>query len=751
MKPIHHQELKKVLALFIVLLSGTLSAQVKPDSLWKVWNNPKQLVAERLKAMHTLAWDYVDRKPDTAYYFAQLEYALAGSAGDKKYMAGALNTQGIALANLGKPEKALIYYTKSLNLREEIMDQPRVAASLINIGNLYNYYNQQPKEKALEYYNRGLKIYREEKDKEGIVVTLNHLARFYMSHHCDYAMAIGFYTQSLKVLEESGDKRGLATTLNDIGGIHLEQCNYVQSIEYYSRSLKIREELGGDPWGEADMLNNIGANYYWLKNYDKALEYYNNSVKAYQKTGTTPAVSFLNLGLVYKDQKDDAKAMEFLNKSLKISEETRNYKINSWSLNYLGVIYSNQKKYSKAIDYGTKALAIAKQQGMIRESMDAAKTLYESYRATNNSQRALEMHELYISTRDSFRSVENQKNVIRQEYKYIYEKQVAADSVKTVEEKKVTDAHIAAQHAQLEEEKTKRNTLYGGLGLLILFGGIMYNRFRITRRQKGIIESQKQEVERQKELVEEKNREVHDSINYAKRIQSAILPPSKVIKEYLKDSFILYKPKDIVAGDFYWMERREGRTLFAAADCTGHGVPGAMVSVVCNNALNRAVREYGLRIPGEILDKAREIVIQEFEKSDEEVKDGMDITLCSLEGNKLLFAGANNPLWMIRNGVHTEMKADKQPIGKFDAPKPFTTHACELQKGDLLYLFSDGYADQFGGPKKKKFKYKAFQELLLANCNKTMEEQKQVLDETIEQWKGELEQVDDICIIGLRV
>ena len=178
---------------------------------------------------------------------------------------------------------------------------------------------------------------------------------------------------------------------------------------------------------------------------------------------------------------------------------------------------------------------------------------------------------------------------------------------------------------------------------------------------------------------------------------------------------------------------------------------GALVSVVCNNALNRSVREYGLTDVGEILGKAREIVIQEFEQSDEEVKDGMDIALCSLEGNTLKYAGAHNPLWVIRNGEILETKANKQPIGQFDNLKPFTTHTFELQKGDTIYIFSDGYVDQFGGEKGKKFKAKAFRELLLSIQDKSMEEQKIIMNEAFETWRGNLEQIDDVCVIGVRV
>jgi serine phosphatase RsbU (regulator of sigma subunit) len=276
----------------------------------------------------------------------------------------------------------------------------------------------------------------------------------------------------------------------------------------------------------------------------------------------------------------------------------------------------------------------------------------------------------------------------------------------------------------------------------------------LRARQKTLentVEVRTKELAVKHEQLEETHKEITDSIAYAKRIQSAILPPIKLVKEYLKDSFILYKPKDVVAGDFYWMENISDKILFAAADCTGHGVPGAMVSVLCNGALNRAVREFNLEIPGEILDKAREIVIEEFEKSEEEVKDGMDIALCSLEKNVLQYAGAHNPLWLIRNGEIVETKADKQPIGKFDKTIPYTTHNFNLEKGDSIYIFSDGFVDQFGGEKGKKFKAKAFRELLLSIQSENMDQQKRLIDNAFEKWRGKIEQIDDVCVIGVRV
>jgi serine phosphatase RsbU (regulator of sigma subunit) len=251
-------------------------------------------------------------------------------------------------------------------------------------------------------------------------------------------------------------------------------------------------------------------------------------------------------------------------------------------------------------------------------------------------------------------------------------------------------------------------------------------------------------------------KDIKDSITYAKRLQEAILPSAQFIQAYLPHSFILYEPKDIVAGDFYWfhVDERTHELYIAAADCTGHGVPGAMVSVVCSNALNRAVIELGISEPGKILDKVRELVIETFEKSGSEVKDGMDISLMSINPGKqkqIKWAGANNPLWYISNNEFREITANKQPIGKFDNSKPFTTHQLELKENDMVFLLTDGYADQFGGPKGKKFKYKQMIELLKKNSSFKLDVQLELLHKAFSEWRGNNEQVDDVCVIGIKL
>ncbi len=306
--------------------------------------------------------------------------------------------------------------------------------------------------------------------------------------------------------------------------------------------------------------------------------------------------------------------------------------------------------------------------------------------------------------------------------------------------------------AQLKQRLLVIYAVALGLCALLIFTGFIFRSLRQRNRQNKII------IE-QKSVVEEKNKEILDSIEYAKRIQATILPSVRLVKKYLEESFILYLPKDIVAGDFYWMESiaDEPTVYFAACDCTGHGVPGAMVSVVCHNALNKSLKEFGKRTPAEILDKVAEMVIEDFNKNAEdndEVKDGMDASLCALnvETGQLQWAGANNALWIIKSdGILNEYKPDKQPVGKSYDRIPFTNNQIQLEKGDTLFLFTDGYADQFGGTNSRKFQRKAFKELLVSIHQQSMEQQRETIYNTFENWRGANEQVDDVCVIGVRV
>ncbi len=597
---------------------------------------------------------------------------------------------------------------------------------------------------ALENYHISLKIKKKIGNKKGVAAAYNNIGGIYDTQG-NIPKALKYYLSSLKIREQLGDPKDIAHSLNNIGYIHNAQENFQDALVYYKKSLKKYQEAG-DKKGAANTIYNIGGIYFSLGDFDEAIINYDKSLVLKEEIGDKKGIAYsLNAaGLLYYKQGDINKGIDYGNRALAIRLERKDKEGISQTSYLLGLIHFESGDLTKAYKHSMTSMEMAKMTGFPSDIKKAALLLSKIYEKQGNGMKALQMHKLHDQMKDSINNENTQKASIRQQAKYEYEKAQA-----------VTDKEHEKQLEIEKEAKAKQRVIIyaasGGLGLVGIFLFFVMNRLKITRKQKAVIEQQKEEVE-------EAHQEIRDSISYAKRIQSAILPPIKMVKEYLNESFILYKPKDVVAGDFYWMEsvaptskNKSTKVLFAAADCTGHGVPGAMVSVVCNNALNRSVREHGLTEPGKILDKTREIVIKEFEKSEEEVKDGMDIAICSLEGNKLKYAGANNPLWIIRNGAIIETKANKQPIGQFDNPEPYTTHSFDLEPGDSIYIFSDGYVDQFGGEKGKKFKAKAFRELLLSVQDKAMEEQNVIIDEAFETWRGSLEQIDDVCVIGVKL
>lgn len=567
----------------------------------------------------------------------------------------------------------------------------------------------------------------------------------------NYYRAIKYYNLGLKIAEKYGNKRQIASSLNNIGIIYKEQEDYDKALEYFLKSFKLKKEIG-DKTGLTNAIGNIGSIYSIKQEHGKALDYFNRGLQIQEEVGNKRIIAgFLNnIGSIYMSQKEYEKGLNYINRSLVLRREIRDVQGEASCLTNIGELYYKQGKHNRAIEHFIGAYEIAKESGLIHQTVASTGGLYKAYSDMGDAKNALKMLEENIVAQDSIRNSKNQQEIIRQEFKYQYEKQHLADSLSYAKEKELKEVE---HQVKLQKEQNQRYILYGGIGFLLILGGIVFRSYAQKKRNNIALSEKNEIITKQRDLVEEKNKEITDSIQYAKRIQRAILPPHKMVKEFFKDSFILYLPKDIVAGDFYWMEHKDGKVLFAVADCTGHGVPGAMVSVVCNSGLNRSVRELGITDPGKILDKTRELVVSEFEKSEEDVKDGMDIALCSMKNNTIQYAGAHNPLWIIRDrGKQVEeIKANKQPIGKYDNIEPYQTHEINLEKGDTIYLFSDGYADQFGGDNGKKLKAAKLKEMLLSVQDKSMEEQGEYLKSSFEKWKGDLEQLDDVCIIGIRV
>lgn len=555
---------------------------------------------------------------------------------------------------------------------------------------------------ALDYYLKAEQMAMMTKNLHLQARILNNIGEVYRSTE-EFENALKYHQQSLDIRLKVGSPKEHLLGYMGIGTVHLDMEEYDVAFDYMQKAYNITIEHNLE-YHAADLLIRMGVVKMNLEEYEEALNLLNQALEAShtKSSGTYQAYVHTNLAEVYQKMGDTEQAIAQYILTRDKADENGIMQLQVESRQSLAEIYKQEGRYAEAYD----------------ELEDFAELSDSLTRITQIE----EIEAKYQSTMDSLK-IEK------------LEAERDEQTMKTLQERAIAD-----------KERIQKYGLIGGLVLVVFFAIFLFSRFRVISKQRDLIELQKAQVD-------EKNREVIDSIQYAKRIQSAVLPSPGFISRNLEESFVLYKPKDIVAGDFYWMEAEGGKVFFTAADCTGHGVPGAMVSVMCSHALTKAVKELGLQQPSRILDKTVELLEERFARSEEEVNDGMDLALCSIDiqNNLLEYAGANNPLYYIRDGELQIIKADKQPVGKYSDRKPYTNHQLEMRKGDCYYVFTDGYPDQFGGSNGKKFKYKAFRDLLLSVHDKPMTEQHDIINQVFEDWKGELEQIDDVCVFGVRV
>lgn len=599
--------------------------------------------------------------------------------------------------------------------------------------------------------------------------------------HVDDEKAVFFAHQAVSHANDQNDEILIAEANEAVASTYGANGNFLGAANVYMKSLLIYEAHNLHKKAAA-VSNNIANAYLGIEDLEKAEEYYKRSYNGGLEAEDTNAIAvpLVGLSIIYEKKGEIEKALITTEEALPLfagikrmdalvvcyinaatyaydigqKEKAYNYtdkgKQINLSLNnkyYSGSIsliecgwYAEDGDFKNAIQSGEKGILDLSEVRAFHEIKNGYKQLSEVYEEAGETRNAHEYLKKYIHLRDSLEEVNRSEIMAEMDAKYN----------KVQDEKKIAELSHQSnlQHLQNEKNKTIMYLTVGAAIILMLFLGFAIN----ANRQKNKINKT---LQIQKSIIEEKNNEILDSIQYAKRIQNAIIPSDTMISRNLENSFVLYKPKDIVAGDFYWMEEIDDLILLAVADCTGHGVPGAMVSVVCNNALNRAVREFNLKEPAKILDKTREIVIETFAKSEENVKDGMDITLCAWnkKTNEIQYAGANNPLYILPNAQSeiSVIPPDKQPIGLYAAAKKYTNHTIKLNKGDSIYLFSDGFVDQFGGNNGKKFKYSRFRDLIKSSQSESMKEQGRLIESEFNKWKGDLEQLDDVCVIGIRV
>lgn len=609
---------------------------------------------------------------------------------------------------------------------------------------------------SIEYASNALEISKTNNYKKGAGLSYFALGRSNESKG-EYQKAISNFFLALQIFEEIDDKVDIAKTLSYIGFIYRYQSNIDNAIVYQQKSLEIYKKLN-DKDGIATSLVNIGNCYISKNELEKAIKFYQEGLKYFieLKNDGAMASTYNNIGAVYYEQTNYKIAVDYFIMAYKIREKLNDKYGIATSLNNIGETYGKLGNYNLGIDYCYKSLEISKvidAKDIMLYTYENLAWLHSSKGDNYNAYKFMHLNSLY---KDSVFSVENNK-------------QINELSVKFETERKENEIKILIQKNEIQDlevshQRLIKNAFIFGFLLILALSFLIYNRYKVKKAANKLLEVQKQEITiKNSELnianqqIEAKNKDITDSIKYAKRIQEAILPRAEFRNVFKENGFIFYKPKDIVSGDFYWMSVKGNRIFLAAVDCTGHGVPGAFMSIVGHNLLNQAVNEHNITLPSEILNEVNVGItntLRQYEL-DSAVKDGMDIALCVLNKDtlELQYAGAYNPLWIIKKGIFSEIKADKFPIGAFVGEKmnKFSNNIIQLEQGDLFYLFTDGYADQFGGPNGKKFKYKQLQELLLKNASKTLQEQKLVVESAFNQWIGVLEQIDDVLVIGIKV
>jgi len=568
----------------------------------------------------------------------------------------------------------------------------------------------------------------------------------------NFDQALQFYMKSLEISEKINNNNGILASYTGIGTVYISIRNNLKSNEYFNKALVLSDSLR-DKKGKANSLISLGNIYYMNGDLLKSKEYYLNALQLEieNKNEVNIALLYSNLGNIYFGN-DYKKTTEYYQKSIVIRERINDSRGLTDSYYNLALAYIELKQYDKSLYYLNKAKDLSIKTGSKETLMNCYNGYADLYECMGDIPHAYEYHQQYSKLKDTVFNIQSTQNINK--LNALYESEKKNKTIELLNKEKEKE-HL------LSEAKEQKNKIILFSSILVIltvvsFSFWIYKKFKETSKQKQIIELQKKEVEEQKHLIEQHQKEIKDSINYAKRIQSSFMASESEFKEKIKDYFILFNPKDVVSGDFYWAGNTEEHLYICVADSTGHGIPGAFMSLLNISLLNEALLSKGLKNTNEILDFVRKILILGLkpDESGQGGNDGMDCTLLKLniKTKQIQISGANNPLWIIRNNELIEIEVDKMPVGR--SPKeniPFKSTTFQLQENDLVIMFTDGYADQFGGPKGKKFKYKQLNELLINASDKPLNEQSIRLQKTFANWKGDLEQVDDVCIIGIKI
>jgi tetratricopeptide (TPR) repeat protein len=803
------------------------SQNSKIDSLLQVLKSSKEDTS-KVFILNSLSQNLVNQKSDSAFLMARQALQLAQKLGYNKGVSDAYNSISRSYSMKGNIEKQIEFLLRELRVRESIGDKNSVTRCFGDLGSVYRHIPNKSVI-SINYFMKSIKVLyelleiaKQKKQTEEILALKKKIAATFGSvgvtswENGMYSNAIKYQLNGLKIWEELDNKKSIANTYNNIGIVYDVLGNYPKAIEYHKMALKTREiflkdekknlkenEINALINAEANSYNNLGVVYEKQGNllkgksdsakkmqiYNEALENLIRALQLFQETKNASGIpmTYDNIGNIYADMGVYDKSMEYFLKALHLRDEKAcgDCKLDySVTLISIGSLYYKQNNRKEAIENLTKALKISEALGSKENIKHCCEILAKIYFSLGDYKLAYQYLETCSNVKDSLLNAESYKQVAEMNAKY--------DSEKKENQIILLEKDKEKQEVESKKQKIIMYAISGGLCLVMLLALFIFRGYRQKKKAHIIITQQKQEVENKKQIIEAKNKDITDSITYAERILRSFIATKEILDENLASSasasadyFVLFKPKDVVSGDFYWASKlNNGKFAFVTADSTGHGVPGAIMSLLNITSLEKAIET--LTEPSEILNATRKTIIERLKKDGSEHggKDGMDasLTVYDFKNKKLIVAAANNPVWIVRKVVTSsavekdqqgfaspeassgqaaqrdksfeiiEIKPDKMPVGKHDKDTvSFTQQEIDLQAGDVVYTLTDGFPDQFGGEKGKKFMSKKLRELLAANAHLPMQEQKQLLEKTFTEWVGNLEQVDDVTIIGVRV
>lgn len=699
--------------------------------------------------------------------------------------------------------------TKLDSLLSKLNEKVQDTATVSNYAELSWEFQYCNVDAGLKYGLKGFQLAKKLDWENGIRKLSHNIAHLYYLKN-DYTKGIKYNLISIKYGKKLKSDRSLARSYNNLGLNYEAISKFPEALKSYFLSLK-HYRIANDQYGIFATYGNVGNVYLSLSDFEKSKKYQRLSEEMARKVNDTVGIinSVVNLALIDDRKNELDSAIHKYLYAMELSKKV-NYQRGYFSIcNNLGAAYTKKGDVQKAQEYilipynhykkeelhyefalasgnlglnamengnfelaekylqDTRVFAIKANATDVEK--DADYFLFDLYKRYNKLDKALFHYEEYIRLNDTLSNLAVQKQIAQQEAEFKMQKKTVADSLQRLKE--IAESKYKTEQQESEVRQQKLYT-YFGIGFSIVSLGFLFFIYRGLQQKKranslleeknSLIQKQKKDVEIQKLIIEEKHKEISDSINYAERLQRSLMASNNLLDKNLPEYFIYFNPKEAVSGDFYWASNlKNGHFLLACADSTGHGVPGAIMSMMNMTSLKEVVKD-GIQNPDEILNQTRKNIIETLSNDGtaEGGKDGMDCSLLSfdLKNNKLYFALANNPLWVIRaskdKGTNEliEFSPDKMPVGRHDKQDvPFQLHSFELRKGDLIIAFTDGYADQFGGEKGKKFKYSGLKNILLQNSNSNLSDLNEKLSASFEDWKRDLEQVDDVCIIGVRI